>query len=327
MIVDLSFRFDHTLSSLSYSSVDDVVDLILCLGKGTRLVKVDLKHAYLQIPVHPHDHHLLGIMWKHEVYVDRALPFGLRSAPNIFSAVSNLIAWAFHIVGLTHLINYLDDFLFVEPLVSHRSGLTLDTALKTLDNLGFPVSRNKIERPATCITFLGVLIDTNAFELRLPADKLQRMRSMVSSWSTRKLCRRKDLESLLGHLSHAAKVVRPGRTFLRELFRLLHLTRSPHHFVQFSAGARADLTWWQCFLKDWNGSSFFPLAEVAHHVCSDASGSFWVWGSPRLHSFLSACVALWLRQCRYLSEEASHNGWGSCTVGGEVETEAHLHSL
>ena len=76
MIVDLSFPFDHsvndgvssTLSSFSYSSVDDVVDLILCLGKGARLVKVDLKHAYRQIPAHPQDHHLLGIMWKHEVY-------------------------------------------------------------------------------------------------------------------------------------------------------------------------------------------------------------------------------------------------------------------
>ena len=96
----------------------------------------------------------------------------------------------------------------------------------------------------------------------------------MSLWSTRESCTRKDLESLLGHLSHAATVVRPGCTFLRELFRLLHLTKSPHHFVRLSAGAGADLTWWRCFLKDWNGSSFFPLAEVAHHVCSDASGNF-----------------------------------------------------
>ena len=137
--MDLSFPFDHsvndgvssTLSSLSYSSVDDVVDLILCLGKGSHLVKVDLKHAYRQIPAHPQDHHLLGIMWKHEVYVDRALPFGLRSAPKIFSVVSDMISWAFHMVGLTHEIHYLDDFLFVEPLVSHRSASTFDTALKT----------------------------------------------------------------------------------------------------------------------------------------------------------------------------------------------------
>ena len=54
MIVYISFPFDNsvndgvpsTLSFFSYSSVDDVADLILCLGKGTRLVKVDLKHTY-----------------------------------------------------------------------------------------------------------------------------------------------------------------------------------------------------------------------------------------------------------------------------------------
>ena len=82
-------------------------------------------------PVHPQDYHLLGIMWKHEVYADQALPFGLRSAPKIFSALSDMIAWAFHLVGLTHQIHYLDDFLFMEPPVSHRSASTLETALKS----------------------------------------------------------------------------------------------------------------------------------------------------------------------------------------------------
>ena len=50
-------------------------------------------------------------------------------------------------------------------------------------------------------------------------------------------------------------------------------------------------------------------------------------GSPRLHSFLSACVAQWLGQCRYLSEGAGSSGCGNCTVGEEVETETHLLSL
>ena len=51
---------------------------------------------------------------------------------------------------------------------------------------------------------------------------------------------------------------------------------------------------------------------------------FRVRGSPRLYSFLSACVAQWLGQCRNLSEGAGPSGCGSCTVGGEVETDTHL---
>ena len=85
---------------------------------------------------------------------------------------------------------------------------------------------------------------------------------------------KKELESLLGHLSHAATVVRPGRTFLHQLFSLLHLTKAPHHFVRQGAGARADLAWWKCFLQSWSWSSFFPLPNPSHNVYSDASGTY-----------------------------------------------------
>ena len=66
------------------------------------LVKSDLKDAYRIVPVHPDDYHLLGIAWDECVYVDRALPFGLCSAPKIFSAVADFIAWVLHQQGIPH---------------------------------------------------------------------------------------------------------------------------------------------------------------------------------------------------------------------------------
>ena len=50
-------------------------------------------------------------------------------------------------------------------------------------------------------------------------------------------------------------VVCPGRTFLRQLFSLLRLTKAPHHFVHLVAGARADLH---------GGSAFFRFGEGPH---------------------------------------------------------------
>ena len=111
-------------------------------------------------------------------------------------------------------------------------------------------------------------------ELRLPDEKLTRLRDLLQTWSTWTFCTRRDLESLLGHLSHAATVVRHGRTFLRELFPLLRRTRKDHHFIHLTAKARADLTWWRLFVHDWNGTSFFPQATPSVEVTSDASGSF-----------------------------------------------------
>ena len=120
--------------------------------------------------------------------------------------------------------------------------------------------------------FLGILIDTQAFELRLPADKLAHVQETIRSWVGKKA--RKELESLLGHLSHSAAVISQGRTFLRQLFPLLSVGRSPHYFVRLNAGARADLLWWDIFLQDWNGTSFFPTSALAMEVISDASGTY-----------------------------------------------------
>ena len=61
--------------------------MILNLGKGTQLSKLDLQNAYTMVPVHLEDRPLLGIRWRGAVYLDTALPFGLRSVPKIFSAV------------------------------------------------------------------------------------------------------------------------------------------------------------------------------------------------------------------------------------------------
>lgn len=57
---------DHVckqLSSLHYISVDTAVDYILQLGPGALLSKVDVKHAYRNLPIHPDDRHLLGMAW------------------------------------------------------------------------------------------------------------------------------------------------------------------------------------------------------------------------------------------------------------------------
>ena len=279
LIVDLSHPrgfsvndgIPPSLCSLRYSSVDDAVEIVKHLGRDTQLVKLDIKDAYRIIAVHPDDYHLLGISWRGEVYVDRALPFGLRSAPKIFSAVADVIAWVLHKEGIKYQLHYLDDFLFLEAPGTSQS---LAIAMKMFQALDIPIATHKTEGPATTLVFLGILIDTHRFELRLPAEKLLHLQSTLQQWVERRSCTRRELGSLLGHLSHAATVVRQGRTFLRQLFPLLSLDRASHHRIRLNAGARADLRWWRAFLQDWNGTSFFPVATPSVEVISDASGSF-----------------------------------------------------
>jgi len=82
------------LASINYyTSLDHLATLVLSLGKDSFQVKVDIQEAYCMVPVHPQDQPLLGVQWSGCTYVDRMLPFGLRLAPKIFSALADGLQW------------------------------------------------------------------------------------------------------------------------------------------------------------------------------------------------------------------------------------------
>lgn len=80
---------DPLLCLLLYTCIDAAAECILCLGRATVLAKSDLENAYRVVPVHTVDRMLLGIKRKGELCVDGALPFGLRSAPKLFTAIAD----------------------------------------------------------------------------------------------------------------------------------------------------------------------------------------------------------------------------------------------
>ena len=82
-------RVDPVVCSVLYASVDEAVRCIRSLGRGAQLAKFDVANAYRSVPVHPVDRLLLGLSWRGETLVDGALPFGLRSAPKLFTAVAD----------------------------------------------------------------------------------------------------------------------------------------------------------------------------------------------------------------------------------------------
>ena len=65
--------------------------MVIRLGRDCLLAKMDLKHAYRIIHVHPDDRPLLAVKWGEAVFLDAALPFGLRSSPKTFSALADAL--------------------------------------------------------------------------------------------------------------------------------------------------------------------------------------------------------------------------------------------
>ena len=116
------------------------------------LAKNDLHrrdHAYRILLVRADDHPLLGINWRGDTLIDTALPFGLRSAPKIFSAFADALAWIMHRRGVTWQLHYLDDFLFLGPPKETTCAVALQEAQATCRDLGVPVATHKTEGPTT----------------------------------------------------------------------------------------------------------------------------------------------------------------------------------
>ena len=248
------------------------------MGPGTLLAKIDIKSAYRIIPVHPADRHLLGMSWKGGIYVDTALPFGLRSAPKIFNAVADTLEWILQQHGVSKLWHYLDDFITAGAAGSDECLQNCQIITSMCELLGVPLASEKCEGPQTCLEYLGFELDTTKGEIRLPEEKLQRLETLLQSWEGKKSCTKHELDSLIGQLQHATNVVKPGRSFLRRMIVLAKLAKKPWHHIRINASFKADLAWWRTFLQTWNGISMMSmLGEQAPGgaVTSDASGS---WG-------------------------------------------------
>ena len=148
------------------------------------------------------------------MYVDLALPFGLCSAPFIFNQFAEVWLWILHHRrGIRYLLHYLDDYLTAVAPNSRECHNNPSSIRSSASSLGIPLAVQKIEGPSTVLSFLGIELDTHLFVARLPPEKLSTLQSLLQSWSHKSVSRRQELESLLGHLHHAAKVVYPGRPF------------------------------------------------------------------------------------------------------------------
>ena len=206
--------------------MDNAAKLITELGQGSLLAKVDISHAYRNIPVHPQDRRLLGMTWEGALFVDTTLPFGLRSAPKLFCAVSDALEWVLCHKGISSCLHYIDDFLTVGGLNSSQCNQNLARVQSVCHRLGVPLAAENIEGPSTELTFLGIELDSRHMIMRHPRNKVEHIQSLMGYWLDKKAATKREMLSLVGELAHACKVVQAGRTFLRRLrTRLDHWIR------------------------------------------------------------------------------------------------------
>ena len=122
-------------------------------------------------------------------FFDTRLPFGLRSAPKIFTAVADALQWVFQKQGVTWVVHYLDDYITIGPPGSEVCKQNLEVMLSSCRSLSILVTPEKCAGPSTVIVFLGFELDTISMVVRLPDVKLQAVLSLVHNMSHRNATR------------------------------------------------------------------------------------------------------------------------------------------
>ncbi len=152
LLHNLSFPYDdssvnscipESCKHVTYSSLQDAVELILALGKGCFLAKCDIKSAFRLLQVAPSDHHYLGFMFDDMYYYDTVMLMGCALSCRSFERFSRALHWiSQNVFDCGHSIQYLDDYLFL--------GLSRQIVLDSLakfaricEKLGVPLAPEK----------------------------------------------------------------------------------------------------------------------------------------------------------------------------------------
>ena len=76
----------------------------------------------------------------------------------------------------------MDDFLTVGGPNSTECIKNMEIMLSKCKQLGMPLKAEKIEGHSPVLPFLGITLDTQRQEIRLPEKKLQQLKSLVTTW-------------------------------------------------------------------------------------------------------------------------------------------------
>lgn len=262
LIHDLSFpkgnsvnsHIDPFYSAVQYEVLDNCVELIQNIGRGCLVAKADLLDAFRIIPVAPSSYHYLGFKWKGNFYFDKCLPMGCSISCQTFESLSQALQWILvNKLSVHHTSHILDDFIFFGKPNTTECRKYLHSFLSMAEEINLPVKDSKTVWPTTSVILHGILVDTCAMQLSLPDDKVQAARQTVDNMFRKKKVQLRELQSLIGVLNFACRVIVPGRAFLRRLINLTRGVTKPHYFIKLDKEARKDLAAWKLFLDHFNG--------------------------------------------------------------------------
>ena len=247
------------------------------MRKGDWLTKLDLKDAYLSVPMNQAHTHLLRFQWQSQTYQFDTLPFGLSSAPYVFTKLLKPVVAILRRLGI-RVVLYLDDMLIMASS-KEEARAHLATAMHLLTALGFILNLDKsVLTPTQRVIFLGFCLDSRTMLISLPTPRIQSIQRLIRETLAQGQATILKLSQLLGSMvsTHPAVLAAPLHYRHLERAKITALKHSHNYntVVTTSDNMRQDLTWWFQELPRHNGRSM-QIVQWDMVIESDASTLGW----------------------------------------------------
>ena len=210
---------------VSYSGIDDVARMALELGPPSWAMRIDIKHAFKCLPLHPLQWQYTGFKFQGAYFIQTRTPFGASASCLNFEKVARLLRWIIQKqYPKAFITNYLDDFWLTQKTKTELQNLAaLFTRIIEVE-ISFPISHNKTLGPARVLEFIGLTADIMNLRILLPEDKRQKairiINKLISAHGNRSFVKIKDLERCTGILNYACQAIPIGRPWLQSCYAL-----------------------------------------------------------------------------------------------------------
>ncbi|RLJ22797.1 hypothetical protein DJ031_00255, partial [bacterium endosymbiont of Escarpia laminata] len=197
----------NQVAKLDRYPIPKIEDLYAQLGNGTSYTRLDMRHAYEQIELHPDSRKYVTINTPRGLFTYKRLPYGVSSAPGIYQRVMDSL-----LKGIKNTMVYLDDIL-VTGKDDEEHLQALDQVMRRLVDAGFCLKKTKCLFMNKEVEYLGHRIDAKG--IHPSGNALEAVRDAPAPTNVT------ELRSYLGMVNHYSRFVPNLSTIMAPLHGLL----------------------------------------------------------------------------------------------------------
>jgi len=258
--------------------METLASVLRCPIKNKWAASLDLKDAYLHVPIAPQDQKWLRFQIKGQGYKFLCLPFGLSTAPRVFTMVVRSVGAYLKRRGVS-LCQYLDDWLIYGNSEKETSR-SIKFVVDTVTELGFIVNYKKSSlTPTQTPIFLGARLDLAKGRATPTMERVTNLVQCARILAGANTAPAVAWLKVLGLMASMVDLVPYCRYHMRalQIHLLAHFTPSRHslsRLVPVTVFVRQELQWWYHQPNLLVGVTF-PSPKTDLVITTDASNTGW----------------------------------------------------